>query len=181
MQPASSLAIDHEFVGRLRQLPLFARGGQLITASLPFRYRQVQELRRVNELLASDAWESFTLEAQNRLTTFLSRRHAKHYQAWNEVALAYKQELQYLRPLAHRFAAASGLDALIFESDCQWIFLGLCMENHFARLDAQTPVLFQHLLPLYQAGHLPCGWDGAISEDFTGRPVDLSAGTLLVF
>ncbi|OON69090.1 hypothetical protein B0919_10290 [Hymenobacter sp. CRA2] len=162
-------------------MPLFACCGQPLTLHLPFAYKMLQTPLAVNQALGAVVWENFTLEAQNRLTVFLHLKHNRQYQNWNTLVDAYKQELQFLPPLAQRFATANDLEPLPFAHDCQWIFLGLCMENHYSQLDARVPITFQRFLPLYEAGHVPCGWEGEAPEESGCRAMDFSAGTLLVY
>ena len=180
MSTQSKTSIDIDFVDRLKSLPLFKHVGESNIHNLKFDYRQLSSVNDVNNQLNSTNWENFTLESRNRLTVYLIARRNKDYQAWNELTEAYKKELSYFEPLVNDFVEQSKIDK-VFVHDFNWIFLALCMENHYSKLDSDIPILFQYFLPLYEAGHIPCGWQGAITEDHKGKPIDITKGILLVY
>lgn len=172
--------MNNNVVDALKNAPLFTRCGQAETLDLKFSYAFLPTINAVNESLLAAEWESFTLEARNRLTSYLSLRRPREYQAWNAVTEQYKRELSTFDAAVQAFIGSSHLDP-IFKHDFDWIILSMCMESHYQQLDTRIPILFQHLLPIYQAGHIPCGWRGEIQEDPSGKPMNLASGTLLIY
>jgi hypothetical protein len=50
----------------------------------------------------------------------------------------------------------------------RWDLVSALMEAAYA--DCRPPIFFTHLIPVYEAGHLPVGWDP-----------DSRGGTLLIY
>lgn len=57
----------------------------------------------------------------------------------------------------------------------------MCMENHYQKIAPRLSIFFLDFLPLYKAGHIPCGWEGPVQEEYTGKPIDKTVGILLVY
>ena len=171
---------DHSFIAKLEGLPLFEHCGEITHLKLPFNYRQVFDKPLVNQELTSPNRSDFTLEARNRLTLYLHHNKREDYQPWNSIALAYKPFVLQLTPKSVQFAAANGIDPVLAHAT-DWNLLAMCMENHYQKTAPRIPVFFLNLLPIYEAGHTPCGWDGEVEEDLKGRPMDMSQGTLLIY
>lgn len=55
--------------------------------------------------------------------------------------------------------AAAGLAAETVGSNVTWNLQAAFLELHFAR--HRPPRFFGELVRVYEAGHLPCGWQGA--------------------
>jgi hypothetical protein len=105
-------------------------------------------------------WSDTTLEARNRLTSFLHQWHRDQYGRWNEVTTAAKSRV--VMPLAERvwrpFADQRALGKK-FVGSVSWNVLAAIMEHEFEDRVGR-PTFFLHLLDVYRAGHCPCGWDG---------------------
>ncbi|SDI60146.1 hypothetical protein SAMN05216588_12026 [Pseudomonas flavescens] len=137
-------------IERLSRIDWFANIGSP-TRLAGVRQAAAQELGR---LLASDTWEAATLEARNAITARLARLHPRDYQAWNDLA---GQAEAALRPIWQDLPAALAEATLL--ADLQWILHAYLMEAAYSRQLAQ-PLFFDDLLKVYEAGHIPCGWDG---------------------
>lgn len=172
--------MNNQVVDTLKNAPLFTRCGQVDSLPVAFPYEFLTSVQKVNESLLAPDWENFTLEARNRLTTYLSKRKPREYNSWNEVTERYKRDLTTFDALVQELIGRQHIDP-VFKHDFDWIVLAMCMEGHYYQVDAHLPVLFQQLLPVYEMGHIPCGWRGQITEDHTGKSMQLSSGTLLVY
>ena len=171
---------DRNFIERLKAIRWFQRCEQSPDGlHLKFSYRQIQDRAEVDENIKSLTWENFTLEASNRLTSYLHHNRNKEYQAWNTITDAYKKELPFFESQVQAFAETNGIACVLDDFNC--IVLGMCMENHYYKIAPHLPIFFQYLLPLYEKGHIPCGWQGEVEEEFTGKPVDLTKGIPLIY
>ncbi|UOQ55549.1 hypothetical protein [Hymenobacter cellulosivorans] len=171
---------DQAFLQRLKDLPLFQHLGEYSIPETTFTQRRLPSSQEVNKHLHSITWENFTLEARNRLTMYLSKKHPKEDRLWNAITEAYKPELSYFKPTIEKYMREYHLDDA-FAHDFDWNILGMCMENHYQKIAPRLPSFFLDFLPLYEAGHIPCGWEGPVQEEYTGKPIDKSAGILLVY
>ncbi len=108
-------------------------------------------------------WDDATLEARNQLTLWLHLNARAEYQSWNERAGRIKTEL-----LPSLWQAWAPHDARLawpesFKHSLEWNLLGAAMENEY--LETGHPaVFFLELLTIYEAGHVPCGWEGRWPE-----------------
>ena len=104
-------------------------------------------------------WEDATLEAQNQLTLWLHLNAHADYQSWNERALRIKAELLPRLSPAWAPHEAKRPWSQSFKDSLEWNIIGAAVENEY--LETGHPaVFFLELLTVYEAGHVPCGWDG---------------------
>ncbi len=104
-------------------------------------------------------WEDATLEAQNQLTMWLHLNARTDYQSWNERAIRLKADLLPRLSLAWAPHEARQAWPRSFKSSLEWNILGAAMENEY--LETGHPAhFFLELLTIYEAGHIPCGWEG---------------------
>ena len=145
-----SMQIPAAAIERLLRIDWFANIGK--PASLA-GVRQIEQ-SDLGSSLASDAWEATTLEARNAITGRLARLHPIKYQAWNELAGQAKTALQ---PLWQKLPVALADNATL--ADLQWILHAYLMEAAYREVLLQ-PLFFDSLIKVYEAGHIPGGWDG---------------------
>lgn len=144
------MQIPAESIERLLGIDWFANIGSPMTLA---DARQI-ERNELHAALTSDTWEATTLEARNSITARLARLHHQRYQAWNELAVRAKAMLQ---PVWEKLPIAHDDDALL--ADLQWNLHAYLMEAAYRRQLVQ-PLFFDSLIQVYEAGHIPCGWDG---------------------
>lgn len=173
-------ALDEAFLQRLKNLPLFQHLGEDSIPETTFTQRRLTSSQEVNKHLQSITWGNFTLEARNRLTAYLAKKHPKEDALWNPLTKAYKAELLYFEPIVDGVISHHSMDKK-FSHSFFWNILAMCMENHYQRIAPRLPPFFLDFLPLYEAGHIPCGWEGPVQEEYTGKPIDKSTGILLVY
>jgi hypothetical protein len=155
---------------RLRIAPWFSNVGRSIELALPFPCRLVRSALAAKEAIEQPEWEDWTLERRNDLTSFLHARFRNRYAGqWNKIAdkavhfLASEIDPHTLPSLAGTLpGSAVAADAV------RWDLAGALMEAAYA--DCRPPLFFTHLVAVYEAGHLPVGWDAGSG-----------GGTLLVY
>jgi hypothetical protein len=180
MGKTNLITLDEAFVQRLKELPLFQHLGEDSIPDTKFKQHRLTTILEVNKHLQTLAWENFTLEARNRLTTYLSNKYSKEDVRWNTITEAYKAELLHFEPIVENYTSRGHMDKS-FSHSFFWNILAMCMENHYQKTAPRLPIFFLDFLPLYETGHVPCGWDGPVQEEYTGKPIDKSVGTLLVY
>ncbi|GAB3719411.1 hypothetical protein GCM10027592_62910 [Spirosoma flavus] len=62
-----------------------------------------------------------------------------------------------------------------------WNILALCMGSYYEKIDKKTPNLFKSFIPIYQAGHMPCGWLGPIETVNNTFAISIQNGVLLIY
>jgi len=152
--------VDEAFVRGLEAVDWFAACGRSLAIGLPFPTSPVGSWAEAIQRCSDQTWEDATLEAQNRLTEFLHTQHRDRYRDWNDIAIVAKERV--VTPLRDRvwrpFAERHGLTKVL--ANCvSWDVLAAIMEYEYRDCPGR-PEYFLHLLRLYRAGHIPCGWSG---------------------
>jgi hypothetical protein len=158
-----------QLCARLREVQWLSRVGIPTPLVLPFSYRFVSDVVTAADAIAQPDWEDWTLERGNDTTSFLSKRFPSRDASWNLVVRTAKEFMQSeLEPrlLPALSSALPGSKAAV--DAVRWDVVSALMEAAYA--DCHPPLFFTHLIAVYEAGHLPVGWD-ASSEP----------GTLLVY
>lgn len=149
-----------ELRSRLAGLPWCARCGQGSPAfDLPLEAAWLTKGKEVKVRLASTSWKNALLEAQNELSSWLHHHAHDDYQSWNERVKRLKAGLlAELEPVwqDRQHELDLGPDLV---STLQWIILGAAMELEYLAFHHPAR-FFLNLLPVLEAGHLPCGWKG---------------------
>lgn len=172
---------NSNFIERLQNIDWFNNCGKdLFLAEFPVNIQIVSSVEDLKSSISSPLWEDLTLEARNRLTTFLHKHNMNEYQRWNEVTKYYKENLITLTETIKSYADKHDLGKP-FVDDVSWIVLSAAMENHYLSINKKIPIFFKHLVDVYSAGNIPCGWIGEIKEDYTGAPIDLAKGVLKIY
>jgi hypothetical protein len=180
MSKLNLTAPDEAFLQKIKDLSLFQKLGEDSVPETKFTQQRLTDAEEANKHLQAINWGNFTLEARNRLTTYLSKKHPKEDILWNTITEVYKAELLYFKPIVEECMSRHYM-AKDFVHDFEWNILAMCMENHYQKLVPRIPVFFLDFLPLYEAGHIPCGWKGPVLEEYTGKPIDKSTGILMVY
>jgi hypothetical protein len=114
------------------------------------------------QLSGRSMWENAELEARNQLTVFLALSFPEEDRQWNDVTDDARvgfvdNELPMKLRVALRRHGLQPVPKSIVDS-VQWNILAAIMEDAYG--DLNPPRFFTKLLPIYEAGHLPCGWEG---------------------
>jgi len=140
-----------------------ALGNQLPT--FDFNVVRFVDLQAAAGGFSSDLWADAKTEAQGDLTGYLAKHHYSAYGGhWNTLA---KQS----RALVEKAIAANVGEALsqagLSADMLQPILVDInraALEVAYRRKFPKAPVFFERLLKVYEAGHLPCGWDGRMNR-----------------
>ena len=103
-------------------------------------------------------WERASLESQNQMTAHLRAKHPNKYGEWNSLVKTYKSIVERIvsGPVKRLVEEHSLTSDLIH--NVRWDILGACLCLAYSK---QNPPRFDlEVLSIYEAGHLPCGWDG---------------------
>jgi hypothetical protein len=151
-----------DVAARSGAIPWFTRCGQPASLSVSMPITKVGTWGAALQAWGEPGREAAQLAAANQLTIWLSRNARDRFnREWNDLMPRHRARTvtplveQTLRP----YAAAQGLDPA-FLSAVEWDLLHALMENSF--LDTgHRAFFFLELLTVYEAGHYPCGWNGA--------------------
>lgn len=129
----------------------------------------VQTWRQAVDSSASDVWSSVQLQVKNRIARDVRQRSYDRAQEWNGIAAELRGSIagvvaRSVEPVAVTFKLEPD-----FRSAVSWDMLLICMETEFS--DLVPPMFFvPRLLPVYTAGHFPCGWEGPkLNEGWEGE------------
>lgn len=134
-----------------------ADAGQPLPASLATWCGPAASAAEATAAMKSETWETWTADRSAALSTYLHRVHRQRYQDWNAIAQAGKQVLA-----PHESAITSGLksagltDRVALET-VRWDVVGALICAGF--MDCAPPTDLLKLLDIYEAGHVPVGWD----------------------
>lgn len=150
---------------RLECLQWFGNVGQPIDGA----GLAVHTWRQAVDSSASDVWSSVQLQVKNRIARDVRQRSHDRAQEWNGIAAELRGSIagvvaRSVEPVAVTFKLEPD-----FRSAVSWDMLLICMETEFS--DLVPPMFFvPRLLPVYTAGHFPCGWEGPkLNEGWEGE------------
>ncbi len=149
-----------ELRARLARVPWCARCGRGPTElDLPFPTLWLSTWQEAQARMSSTSWVNAQLEASNELTVWLHRNARDDYRSWNERVGRVKAGLvAELEPVWKRRQEELGLGPRLV-SGLQQIVVGAAMELDYLSF-GHPARFFLSLLPVLEAGHLPCGWKG---------------------
>ena len=161
----------------MSSLPLLQKAGQ--AHALP--HRSVGSWDEALQLCHSEPWDALQLMTKNRQAELVNRLNWDRCQEWNGVCSALRPEISKIveATVARISAARKVTDHL--RGTVSWDVLCILLEREF---DDVTPPAFYVpvLLPVYQAGHLPCGWTGSkLDTNWSANSAPLPAGELLIY
>ena len=113
----------------------------------------------------SYVWECLRLQVNNKSHNAVNARDWHRTQSWNEVVGEINQVLKPLFGRIRTLGAQLSLPEMRFYHQVTWDLLAIGITTEYADV---YPPLFSVpvLLPWYQAGHFPCGWDGPILNTY---------------
>ena len=149
----------------LERVPWLSTMGQEPYPQFEFLVTYVPSLEAASGSLHSETWADARTEAQGDLTGYLSKHHYDSYGGhWNN--LAKQSSALVEKSVSMQLAAALRQVGLPAEMH-QVILVDVnraALEISYRRRFPSVPFFFERLLRLYEAGRLPCGWNGSLSE-----------------
>lgn len=168
MKPDTSPQFDR-LRDRLRTISWFSNVGRSTPLALPFPYRFAADVSAAKEAIEQPEWEDWTLERGNETTSFLARRFPDRDTSWNSIVKLAKEFLQAeIEPRMLPALAGALPGSTVAVDAVSWDLISALMEAAYA--DCHPPQFFTPLVAVYEAGHLPVGWDASSGT-----------GTLLVY
>lgn len=163
-----------EMMRRLESLHWFANAGR----PEPGNHLTVESWPMAVESCGGEVWSSVQLQIKNRIAREVRLRNYERAQEWNGIAAELRKAIAVvamnaIEPIAAKFKLKAD-----FRGSVSWDMLMICMETEYSDL---LPALFfvPRLLPVYEAGHFPCGWEGPkLNEGWEG---DLPNVRLIVY
>jgi hypothetical protein len=148
-------------------------------SSLP--HRSVSSWEEALEISQSEPWKALRLMTNNRNSGRVNELNWGRYQYWNETCEElYPHLAQIAEATLARVASTLSVTKRLHDS-LTWDLLGTLLEREFE--DVVSPLFYVPiLLPIYQAGHFPCGWTGAkLDTDWSAARDPLPAGEVLIY
>lgn len=152
--------IHPEFDRTAERLTGFAWGasaGKPLPPTLAEVGRSVDSAEEARALLESDAWEAWSIGLHGTLTEYLDRVHHRRYQDWRRISGRAKEVLAQLEPAVVAGLNTAGLSGQMPLDTVRWDVVGALVCAGF--MDCKPPTDVLKLLDVYEAGHLPVGWD----------------------
>ena len=149
----------HTTAARLPAIPWLSHAGRPLPAALASWCDPVATAAEALDLIRGDAWENWSLDRSNDVTSYLHDRHRSRYLDWNRIVDEAKALLAPHEPAIRAGLAAVGLPDQVAFDTVRWDVVGALMCA--AYLDCRVPTDTLRLLDIYEAGHLPVGWEEA--------------------
>jgi hypothetical protein len=158
----------------LESFPWMTLVGKSSVGQFDFDVNCTASSQIAKKLFYSNEWADAKTEAQGDLTGYLAKHHYSEYGShWNN--LAKQSRMLVEKSVSAKLTAALENNSL--PSDMiQPMLVDInraALEIAYRRKFPKAPVFFTRLLKIYEAGHLPCGWTGEMS--------DWPSGMLIIF
>lgn len=154
------IVVHPEFDRTAERLSGFAWGasaGQPLPAALAPAGQAVGSAIEARALLESDAWEAWSLKLHGALTEYLDRVHHRRYQDWRQISGKAKTVLTRLEPAIADGLNECGMPGNVPLDTVRWDVVAALVCAGF--MDCSPPTDVLKLLDVYEAGHLPVGWN----------------------
>ena len=157
--------LDLDFYPHIEQIPWFSTIGFESRLQVDFPVSYLSSPSEAVSGFNSDLWVDVKTEAQGDLTGYLSKHHYSAYGGyWNN--LARQSRVLVEKTVGTQIAAT--LAAKSFPVDMlQPILTDInraALEVAYRRKFPKAPLFFERLLKIYEAGRLPCGWNGSLAN-----------------
>ena len=169
--------VTQSLLVELRNAPLLQQIGQPHT----LEHRSVGSWREALELCHSESWDALQLMTKNRHADVVNRLNWDRCQGWNSVCADLRPEIAKIIEACFQRVRETHKVTTDLQGTMSWDMLGILLEREFE--DVTPPAFYMPvLLPIYQAGHLPCGWTGPkLDTDWSSGSAQLPAGEVLIY
>lgn len=166
-----------ELLAELKSTPLLGHIGLPNTLG----HRSVGSWCEALELCHSESWDSLQLMTKNRNANVVDRLNWDRGQEWNVVCAALRPEIATIIESSFHRVRETHRVTTNLQNSMSWDMLGILLEREFE--DVTPPSFYiPSLLPIYRAGHLPCGWTGsALDTCWSSGSAPLPVGEIMVF
>jgi hypothetical protein len=168
---------SRKLVEEIRELPLFSRLGEPCTLGLP----QVGSWSEALRSCATLKWGNVSLMANNRSAGRMQELDWHRAETWNPTCEIVRPQVDAIADEAVGRVAATRRVTDAFRNCLSCNLAAMVLELEFA--DVLPPVFhYPRLLPIYRAGHFPCGWTGPKLDTYwsaTRKPIP--RGQILVY
>lgn len=156
--------VDEAFAASVEAIDWFGACEEPWVGELSIASTAVSTLIDAGAAHDDPAWEALTDAAAGRLGDYVAAHCPDEYLRWNALVRAIKERLttRLMEDVWQPFADWYGFDRL-FVLGVQWNVLHAALEHEYRGCGGR-PEFFAHLLAVYRAGHIPCGWDGEWPE-----------------
>jgi hypothetical protein len=162
------------FIENMKYLPWLREVGK--THDLPGT-SPVKSLSAAIKFSKSLKWSNFHTAIMNRDMALMRQKIDLSSKEYNDTAVE-------IRTFSYALGdeMAKGSVASHFNGDIRGFICGAAFEVEFADVTPQL-LYVPLLLPVFEAGHLPCGWDGkALNNDWKGNSFkDIPEGLIRVY
>lgn len=169
----AELQLPQDLYSEFSAIRWFANVGAASRSGLEFPFQIAQSREDASLEFTSMSWHDVKTEAQGDLTGYLAKNHPDLYGShWNNLARQSRALLdQKVRPAVAQALSAAGLPE-DWLGDILVDLSRFALEEAYRRCAPRTPIFFERIFLVYEAGRLPCGWTRAVE--------DWPAGELLV-
>ena len=158
MWPRFSPTFEESFVQRMRSIPWLRNCGRPVSSAMPYPVAQTNSWLEAERLCSGREWSDIKSDHQSALSVFLHHNANRKFQRWNSIVDEAKKT--FILPMSEQqwqpLLSASGVGKAALDS-IQWDVLGMFVEHAYRNIP-NRPHHSLDLLPVYQAGHFPCGW-----------------------
>jgi hypothetical protein len=165
-----------ELLTELKETELLGNVG--LPAPLP--HRSIASWEEALELCHSEPWGALQLMTSNRNAGLVNELNWGRFQYWNETCEELYPHLAQIGEATFARVAKSRTTTKHLYNSLRWDLLGTLLEREFE--DVVAPQFYVPvLLPIYRAGHFPCGWTGPTLDTYwSGSRAPLPAGAVLI-
>lgn len=126
-------------------------------------------------------WENFILYMRNRLSWYIQSFHKEEARIWNEISGKARLDYKNFEPVIIDGSVKNNIGRALLAS-LKSIMISYGIEQYyFDQLDKNIPRQFNVIMNVYQAGRIPCGWDGQMPKNRGHEAIDFSKGKLLIW
>lgn len=156
MKPTIDTEFDRVSM-RLPAIPWAKSVGRLLSDSLVTWCRPVVSVDEAIAAMKSENWEAWSADRGAALSIYLHDRHRQRFLDWNAIAKrATDVVATHEAPITAGLQSA-GLSDRIALDTVKWDLVAALTCAGF--MDCRPPTEQLKLLDIYEAGHLPVGWD----------------------
>lgn len=152
--------LSSDFAARLENIPWFENCGAEAPLECGFETTPVEQWSAADSAF-DDAWEALRNRKNGDLTAGLSVHNRDAYREWNRLIVECKQAIQNRLIYATQdFWTAEKLNPYFGQTTARDVSLAW-MEASYLEAKCRVEPFFLELFQVYEAGHFPCGWEGA--------------------